>query len=231
MSRFAASVGSFRCSGADDGVQFVDEQNDVPRGRLHFFEHRLEPLFELAAELRAGDERAHVERDHLLVLQALRHVPLHDPLRQPFGDGRFADARLADQHRIVLRAPREHLDDAADFLIAADHRIELPLLSPFDEIDAVLLQGLELGFRVLIGHAREPRTDLQSLEDLFLAHALSFSSSWPWNRSWPGPSNRCSVETNSSFIVSACAGAASSTDIRLPRALRRRSRRSPSASA
>ncbi len=39
-------------------------------------EHRLESLLELAAELGAGDQRAHVERDHPLVLQALRHVAL-----------------------------------------------------------------------------------------------------------------------------------------------------------
>ena len=38
-------------------------------------EHGLEPIFELAAVLRAGDERAHVERDDLLVLQALRARP------------------------------------------------------------------------------------------------------------------------------------------------------------
>ena len=89
-------------------------------------------------------ERAHIERDDALVLQALRHVALHDPQGEPFGDGRLADARLADQHRIVLRAARKHLDHAADFLVAADHRIELAVAGPFDQVDAVLFQGLEL---------------------------------------------------------------------------------------
>ena len=45
--------------------------------------------------------------------------------RQPFDDGGLADAGFADQHRVVLGAPRQHLDGAADFLVAADHRIEL----------------------------------------------------------------------------------------------------------
>ena len=45
-----------------------------PGGIGHFLEHRLEPLFELAAVLGAGDQRAHVERDDLLVLEPLRHV-------------------------------------------------------------------------------------------------------------------------------------------------------------
>ena len=93
-------------------------------------------------------ERAHVERDDALVLQALGHVALHDPQGQPFGDGRLADARLADQHGIVLRPPREHLDHAADFLVAADHRVELALPGPLDQVDAVFFEGLELALRV-----------------------------------------------------------------------------------
>ena len=88
-------------------------------------EHGLQPLLELAAIFRAGDQRAHVERHQLLVLQRFRHVAIDDAQRQPFGDRRLADAGLADQHRIVLGAARQHLDGAADFVVAADHRIEL----------------------------------------------------------------------------------------------------------
>ena len=86
-------------------------------------------------------ERAHVERDDALVLEAFGHVALDDPQGEAFGDGRLADARLADQHGIVLRAAREDLDHAADFLIAADDRIELALPGPLDQIDAVFFAG------------------------------------------------------------------------------------------
>ena len=41
----------------------------------------------------------------LLVLQALRNVAADDALGQALDDGRLTDAGLADQHRIVLRAP------------------------------------------------------------------------------------------------------------------------------
>ena len=54
---------AFGLAGADDGVQLVDEQDDLALRLLHFLEHGLEPLLELAAELGAGDQRAHVERD------------------------------------------------------------------------------------------------------------------------------------------------------------------------
>ena len=96
--------------------------------RLRFrdlLEDGLEPLLELAAIFRAGDERPHVEREDLLVLQAFGHVAADDPLRQSFDDGRLADAGFADEDRVVLGAPRQDLDDAATS--SADHRIELPL--------------------------------------------------------------------------------------------------------
>ena len=49
-------------AGADDGVQLVDEQDDLALGVLDLLEHGLEALLELAAVLGAGDERAQVER-------------------------------------------------------------------------------------------------------------------------------------------------------------------------
>ena len=53
---------------ADDGVQLVDEQQNVAVALLHLVEHGLEPFLELAAELGAGDQRAHIEREYGFVL-------------------------------------------------------------------------------------------------------------------------------------------------------------------
>ena len=55
-------------AGADDGVQFVDEQKDVAVALFDFVEHGLEPFLEFAAELGARDQRAHIERKHGFVL-------------------------------------------------------------------------------------------------------------------------------------------------------------------
>ena len=128
---------AFGGAGADDGVQLVDEQDDLALRVGDLLEHRLQPLLELAAVFRAGDERAHVERDDALVLEPLGHVAAHDAAGQPFDDRGLADAGLADQHRIVLGAARQHLDDAADLLVAADHRIELALARQLGEVAAV----------------------------------------------------------------------------------------------
>ena len=54
----------------------------------------------------------------------------------------LADAGLADQHRVVLRAARQHLDHAADLLVAPDHRVELALLGGLGQVAAELRQRL-----------------------------------------------------------------------------------------
>ncbi len=61
---------------------------------------------------------------------------------QALDDGRLAHARLADQHRVVLGTPREHLNDPAHLLIAPDHRVQLPLTRHRRQVPPVLLQRL-----------------------------------------------------------------------------------------
>ena len=112
----------------------------VPRASETSFEHALEPFLELAAIGGAGDQRAHVQRDDAAVAQRLGHVLGDDALGQALDDRRLADAGLADQHGVVLGAPREHLDDAADLLVAADHRVELAGLGDLGQIAPEALQ-------------------------------------------------------------------------------------------
>ena len=135
-------------------------------------EHRLQALLELAAVLGAGHQGAQVQGHHPLVVQALGHVAAHDALGQAFDDGRLADAGLADQHRVVLGAPGEHLDDAADLLVAADHRVELALAGGIGQVAAVLLQGLVGGFGVLAGHALAASDAGERLHDGRAVHPM-----------------------------------------------------------
>ena len=148
--------GPFRGARADDGVQFIDEQDDVARGLLHFLQDGLEPFLELAAELGAGQHGAHIETDHLASLEGLRDVLGHDFLRQAFHDGRLAHAGFADEHGIVLGPPGQHLDHTPDFLVPPDHRVEPPLPGQAGQVPAELLQGLVAGFRRLARDALAP---------------------------------------------------------------------------
>jgi hypothetical protein len=134
--------GAFRLAGADKGVHLVDEQHDAAGRGLDLGQHRLQPLLELAAVLRPGDQRAHVERHQPLVAQAFGHVAVDDAQGQSFGDGRLADARLADQNRVVLGAPRQDLDAAADFLVATDDRVELALARRLGEVAGIAVEGI-----------------------------------------------------------------------------------------
>ena len=156
---------AFRRAGADDGVQLVDEQDDLSLGLGDFLQHGLQPLLEFAAVLRTGHQRAHVERDDALVLEPFGHVLPDNPLRQPFDDGGLADAGLADEDRVVLGAPRQHLDHAPDLVVAADDRIELALARELGEVAAVALERLIRALRVLARDALRPADRRHRLED------------------------------------------------------------------
>ena len=125
---------------ADDRVQLVEEQDDRALRLGDLFEHALQAFLELAAVGGAGDQRAHVQRDHAPVAQRLGHVVRDDPLGEALDDRGLADARLADQHGVVLGAAGEHLDHAADLLVAPDHRVELALLGHLGEVAPEALQ-------------------------------------------------------------------------------------------
>ena len=120
--------GALGGAGADDRVQLVHEEDDLAARVGDLLEHRLQALLELAAVLGAREQRADVERDHAPVAQRLGDVAVDDALGEALDDRRLADAGLADQHRVVLRAAGEDLDHAADLVVAADHRVELVVL-------------------------------------------------------------------------------------------------------
>ena len=94
-----------RSARTDDRVQLVEEQDDRALRVSDLLQHALQAFLELAAVCRARDQRADVEGDHAPLAQRLGHVAVDDPLCEPLDDRRLADARLADQHGVVLGAP------------------------------------------------------------------------------------------------------------------------------
>ena len=143
--------GALRRARADDRVQLVDEEDDLAGGVLDLPEDRLEPLLELAAVLRAREQRTDVERPDTLALEPLGDVARDDPLREALDDRGLADSGLADQDRVVLRTAREDLDHAPDLLVAADDRVELAGLRERGEVAPVLLERLVGALGVLRG--------------------------------------------------------------------------------
>ena len=76
------------------------------------------------------------------VLERRRHVAASDPQREALGHRRLADARLAGEDRIVLAATHEDVHHLADLLVAARHRIDLPLARALGQIDGKAPQRL-----------------------------------------------------------------------------------------
>ncbi len=105
----------FGAAGADQGVQLVDEQDGV-LGPAHLVHDGLDAFLELAAILGAGDHHGQVEDDDAAIAQQLGDVAVDDELGQALDDGGLADAGLAEQHRVVLGAAAEDLDDAFDLV-------------------------------------------------------------------------------------------------------------------
>ena len=156
---------------AHDGVELIDEQDDLAFGLLHFFEHGLQAVLELAAVLGAGDQRAHVELNEVAVAQGARHVAGHDTLGDTLDDGRLADARLADEHGVVLGATGQDLDGSTDLVGTADDRVELAGTGKVADIAAVLLQRLKLSLVLGRRHAVIATQLLVDLLDAFLGDA------------------------------------------------------------
>ena len=135
-------------------MDLVDEGDDLAVRVLDFVEHALQALLELTTVLRAGHHGAQVKGDELLALQGGGHVARHDTLGQALHDGGLADARLTDQHRVVLGTAAQDLNHTANLLVTADDRVELAFLGGGRQVGRVLLQSLVRAFRVRAGDFR-----------------------------------------------------------------------------
>ncbi len=121
-------------------------------------EHLLDALFEVAAVAGARDQRAQIERVDRGSLQRVGHVALVDAQRQPLRERGLPHARLADQERVVLAAPAQHLHHPLDLGGTADERIDPAAGRLGVQVLGVGLERIDrwrLGFAA--GHARRAR--------------------------------------------------------------------------
>jgi hypothetical protein len=109
-------------------------------------------------------------------------------------DHGLADACFADQHGIVLRAPAEHLDDAADLVVAPDDRVELAVVGLGGEVAAVALECLDLLLRRLVGDG-VGRTSASACSRCSWVAPLAFSALPAGLSSRVSASRTCSTDT------------------------------------
>ncbi len=154
-------------------MQLVDKQDDAAVALFDFVQDGLEPFLKFAAVLRPGNQAAHVQGEDRAVLQGIRHVAPDDAQGQPFGDGRFAHAGLADQDRVVLGLPGEDADHVPDLPVAADDGVQLVLSGPLHQVGAELGQGVIGILRVFTGHLAVAPDGGQDRQEAFPADVIA----------------------------------------------------------
>src|SRR5690606_34465180 len=136
-------VGGIQATGGsarpDDGMQFVDEEDDV-RALLELVHHGLHTLLELSAVFCAGHKGRKVQRNDSFVIEDSADLPLDDPHGKSLGDGCLADSRFADEYRVVLFPAAQNLRDPFDFAFATYDWIQLVLFSQLRQVSAEIVQ-------------------------------------------------------------------------------------------
>ncbi len=125
-------------------MNLVDEQDGAALV-AQFRQHALETLLKISSILGTSQQRAQVQRVYGDAGEDIRHLPANDPARQALGHGRLADPGLADEQRVVLAPPAEHLDGALDLRFPADERVDQALLGALVEVGRELVERARLG--------------------------------------------------------------------------------------
>mmetsp|Transcript_34890 Transcript_34890/g.108526 ORF Transcript_34890/g.108526 Transcript_34890/m.108526 type:complete len:319 (+) Transcript_34890:1992-2948(+) len=154
-----------RLAGADQEVHLIDEEHETALRPLHLLQHGLQTLLKLAPVLCPADEGAEIQRHNSGALEARGDVPLHNPGSQALDDAGLTHARLTDEDGVVLRAPGEHADCAADLVVSTDHGVQLPGLGGSHEVRAVLVQRVKVRVARGRGHPARAPDPLHGLLD------------------------------------------------------------------
>ena len=151
LQQVACVHGAVGLAGAHNGVQLVDEQDDLALAFFDLLQHAFEPFLKFAPVFGARHQGAHIQAEDGAVLQVFGYVAPHDALCKPLGDGCFAHAGLADQAGVVFALAGQDAHDVADLLVAADHRVQLLLARQLHQVLAVLFQYVVGVFGVVAG--------------------------------------------------------------------------------
>ena len=139
---------------ANKRVQLINKQDHV-LGPAHLAHDGLDPLLKLTAVLRARDHHRKIKNHQTLLMQNVRHLARDDPLAQALDDRGLTNARLAQKHRVVLRAAAKHLHQTLDLALTPDHRVQLLALGKLGQVtpERVQSRGLALALAGCAGFA------------------------------------------------------------------------------
>ena len=122
-------------------MHLIDKEDDLTTSLADLIHHCLEALLELAAELRAGHQRSHIEGDNPLTFKRIGHIIGHNLLGEALHDGSLPYTGLPDDHRVILGASSEDLHNPFYLILTPDHRVQFTLAGEHGEVATVLLQS------------------------------------------------------------------------------------------
>ena len=131
--------GAFSCSGPNQSMQFINEQNPVAV-LFDFFYDFFEPVFKFTSVLGPGYYGRHIQRNNMRILQNFRHIMINNPLCQPFCNSCFSHAGFPDQYRVIFISPGKNLDYTIDFILSSDHWIYFSQLCLLIQINGKICQ-------------------------------------------------------------------------------------------
>src|SRR5215467_4067599 len=99
-------------------MQLVNKQDHI-LGTANFVHYSFDAFLELATIFCSSHHQGQIKRDDALVTQQFRNVPIGDLLCESFSDRCFSDSCFANQHRVILGAPTEHLNHSLDLIASA----------------------------------------------------------------------------------------------------------------
>ena len=103
LQHIAGIQRSISLTGSNNRMQLINKQDDLSVAVLHIIQYSFQTLLKFAPVLRSGNQRTHIQRKNLFILQAFRYIAPDNTLCQSFCHRSFANTGFTDQHRIILR--------------------------------------------------------------------------------------------------------------------------------
>ena len=139
---------TFRSASTDNRMQLINEEDDVAVS-FYLVNCGLDPLLKVSTILGASHHAGQIQGNQALVFQDLRHLARLDLQGQALCHSGFAHTGFTDEHRVVLGAAAQDLDDTLNFSLAANDRVNLPLGCQLGQVAPELLQRLAIALLAL----------------------------------------------------------------------------------
>ncbi|MNH07569.1 hypothetical protein D3C79_669640 [compost metagenome] len=140
LEQVGGITGTGRATGTDQGVGFIDEQNDRFRRGLNILDDLAQALFELALHACPGLQQADIQAAQFDVLERRRDIAGDDTQGKAFDHCGLAHTGFTGEDRVVLPATHEDIHQLADLFITADDRVELAAARLLGEVNGKALE-------------------------------------------------------------------------------------------